>query len=93
MVSFSGFGLDMLWNGLCFLADISSWYELFVSCDDYIGDCVGFLMYIVGGDVVSKFLVNPVSIVSPVCFVKVDKSLLLMGFFFSTIKVEVCIGR
>ena len=71
----------MLWDGFCFLADVSSWYELFVCCDDYIGDRVGFLVYIVGGDVVAKFCADPVSIVSPVCFVKVDEGSLFMGFF------------
>ena len=37
-------------GGFCFLTDISSWYELFVGCDDC--DSVSFLMYTVRGDVV-----------------------------------------
>ena len=55
----------MLGDGFGLFVYIASGYELFVCVDDCASDDVSLLLYIVRWGMVTKLLVNPVSIVSP----------------------------
>ena len=49
VVSICDFGEDVLWDGFYLLVDFAFWYVKFICLDDYVGDSVSFLVYIVGG--------------------------------------------
>ena len=73
VVSICNFGENVLRDGFCLLVDIAFWYVKFVCLDDYVGDSVSFLVYIVCGGMVSEFLVYVVYEVLPAYFVEIGK--------------------
>ena len=47
LISICNFCEDVLWDRFCLFVDVSSRYVESVSLNDYVGDVVCFLMYVV----------------------------------------------
>ena len=74
------FGKYVLGDGFNVFVYVASWYEFLVCSDECTCDEVSFLLYIVGGCKVSKFLIYSTCVFSPECLIEIYESFLFLGF-------------